>query len=87
MFALRGQKIQTSVERMFRIWKERRVYDNSYLKELEQLIEPSRKSQTSSSQPAASSFKVCSNTLIISQYLVTFSLNDLMSNLFTNVLT
>lgn len=56
----RGQKIQTSVERMFRIWKDRRVYDNSFLKELEQLIEPSRQSQAPV-QPTGPSFKVCWN--------------------------
>ena len=53
----RGQKIQTSVERMFRIWKDRRVYDNSFLKELEQLIEPARQSQAPS-QLTGPSFKV-----------------------------
>ena len=42
---------------MFRIWKERRVYDNSFLKELEQLIEPARQSQTPS-QLTGPSFKV-----------------------------
>ena len=31
---------------MFRIWKERRVYDNVFLKELELLIEPARKSES-----------------------------------------
>ena len=31
---------------MFRIWKERRVYDNVFLKELELLIEPSHKTET-----------------------------------------
>ncbi len=56
----RGQKIQTSVERMFRIWKERRVYDNSFLKELEQLIEPARQAQTPS-QLTGPSFKVGGN--------------------------
>ena len=34
----RGEKIHTSVQRMFRIWKERKVYDNGFLHELEQLI-------------------------------------------------
>lgn len=34
----RGEKIHTSVQRMFRIWKERKVYDNGFLRELEQLI-------------------------------------------------
>ena len=53
----RGQKIQTSVERMFRIWKERRVYDNTFLKELEQLIEPTRKPDVAATK-AAPSFKV-----------------------------
>lgn len=47
----RGQKIQTSIERMFRIWKERRVYSNAFLKELELLIEPVRKSQVNESLP------------------------------------
>ena len=53
----RGQKIQTSVERMFRIWKERRVYDNTFLKELELLIEPTRKPEVAAAK-AAPSFKV-----------------------------
>ena len=57
VIVFRGQKIQTSVERMFRIWKERRVYDNSFLKELEQLIEPARQAQTPS-QLTGPSFKV-----------------------------
>jgi hypothetical protein len=60
MILFRGQKIQTSVERMFRIWKERRVYDNSFLKELEQLIEPARQAQTPS-QLTGPSFKVGRN--------------------------
>lgn len=47
----RGQKIQTSIERMFRIWKDRRVYSNAFLKELELLIEPVRKSQVNESLP------------------------------------
>lgn len=34
----RGEKIHTSVQRIFRIWKERKVYDNGFLRELEQLI-------------------------------------------------
>ena len=41
-YGYRGQKIQTSIERMFRIWKERRVYSNAFLKELEHLIEPAK---------------------------------------------
>jgi len=45
----RGQKIQTSVERMFRIWKERRLYDNAFLKELSLLIEPAAKPQVDTS--------------------------------------
>ena len=52
----RGQKIQTSVERMFRIWKERRLYDNAFLKELNQLIEPSQKPEVAG---PVSEFKVC----------------------------
>lgn len=56
LYVYRGQKIQTSVERMFRIWKERRVYDNAFLKELELLIEPTRKAETPTK--ASPSFKV-----------------------------
>lgn len=48
---IRGQKIQTSVERMFRIWKERKVYSNAFLKELEMLIEPVRKTQVNEALP------------------------------------
>ena len=33
-----GQKFQTSVERVLRIWKDRRVYENRFVKELELLI-------------------------------------------------
>ena len=33
-----GQKIQSSVERMIRIWRDRKVYDKSFLKQLEQLL-------------------------------------------------
>ncbi len=36
---------------MFRIWKERRIYSNAFLKELELLIEPTRKSQVNESLP------------------------------------
>lgn len=55
----RGQKIQTSVERMFRIWKDRRVYSNAFLKELELLIEPVRKTQVNEPLP---DFKVSTHT-------------------------
>lgn len=33
-----GQKFQTSVERVLRIWKERKVYDGQFVKELQLLI-------------------------------------------------
>lgn len=59
MCVFRGQKIQTSVERMFRIWKERRVYSNAFLKELEMLIEPVRKTQVNEPLP---DFKVLLDT-------------------------
>ena len=33
-----GQKIQSSVERMLRIWRERKVYDKAFVKHLDQLL-------------------------------------------------
>lgn len=33
-----GQKIQSSVERMFRIWRDRKVYDKAFVKQLDQLL-------------------------------------------------
>lgn len=36
---------------MFRIWKERRVYSNVFLKELELLIEPAKKTQVNEPLP------------------------------------
>ena len=33
-----GQKIQSSVERMFRIWRDRKVYDKEFVKCLDQLL-------------------------------------------------
>ena len=33
-----GQKIQSSVERMFRIWRDRKVYDKVFVKRLDQLL-------------------------------------------------
>ena len=33
-----GQKIQSSVERMFRIWRERKVYDKVFVRQLELLL-------------------------------------------------
>ena len=33
-----GQKIQSSVERMFRIWRDRKVYDKVFVKQLDQLL-------------------------------------------------
>ena len=33
-FLCSGQKIQTSVERMIRIWKERKIFKNNFLSEL-----------------------------------------------------
>ena len=38
-----GQKFQTSVERVLRIWKDRRVYENRFVKELQLLIGKERK--------------------------------------------
>ena len=37
-FTFSGLKIQTSVERIFRIWKERHIYDSSFLKQLQGAI-------------------------------------------------
>ena len=51
VFPVRGQKIQTSIERMFRIWKERKVYSNAFLRELELLIEPAKKVQANEPLP------------------------------------
>lgn len=59
---IRGQKIQTSIERMFRIWKERKVYSNAFLKELELLIEPVRKTQVNEALP---DFKVRHNYFVV----------------------
>lgn len=44
---------------MFRIWKDRRVYSNAFLKELELLIEPVRKTQVNEPLP---DFKVSTHT-------------------------
>ncbi|KAI6652265.1 Regulation of nuclear pre-mRNA domain-containing protein 2-like [Oopsacas minuta] len=33
-----GQKIQTSIERIFKIWKERKVYDKRFIEELKKRI-------------------------------------------------
>lgn len=37
-FLFSGQKIQSSVERMFRIWRDRKVYDKAFVKQLDQLL-------------------------------------------------
>ena len=37
-----GQKIQSSVERMLRIWRERKVYDKAFVKQLDQLLSGSQ---------------------------------------------
>ena len=66
MCLFRGQKIQTSIERLFRIWKERHVYNTAFLKELEMLIEPVRKTQVNEALP---DFKVC--------YVIMYSVVDL----------
>ena len=55
MCVFRGQKIQTSVERMLRIWKDRRLYDNAFLKELTSLIEPATKPEV---EESVAEFKV-----------------------------
>ena len=38
VFPFSGQKIQSSVERMFRIWRDRKVYDKVFVKQLDQLL-------------------------------------------------
>ena len=43
----RGQKIQDNVVRMLHIWKERKVYDNRFLGELDLIIEPSKPKKSS----------------------------------------
>ena len=40
-----GQKIQSSVERMFRIWRERKVYDNDFVQLLDQLLSGAAQSE------------------------------------------
>ena len=51
---------------MFRIWKERRLYSNAFLKELELLIEPVRKSQVNDSLP---DFKVGEPTSFVTCWI------------------
>ncbi|XP_003389152.1 PREDICTED: regulation of nuclear pre-mRNA domain-containing protein 2-like [Amphimedon queenslandica] len=38
-FLVRGLKIQTSVERIIHIWRERRVFEEEYLNELDEILE------------------------------------------------
>ena len=57
---LSGQKIQTSIERMFRIWKDRKVYNSQFLRELETLIEPTKAPAAPVVElPPPPDFKVC----------------------------
>ena len=40
-----GQKIQSSVERMFRIWRERKVYDKIFVRRLDTLLSSGKSGQ------------------------------------------
>ncbi|XP_065912784.1 regulation of nuclear pre-mRNA domain-containing protein 2-like isoform X2 [Dysidea avara] len=42
MQIISGQKIQTSVERMIRIWKERKIFKHKFVTELISLLEPEK---------------------------------------------
>eukprot|EP00731_Ephydatia_muelleri_P016564 Em0009g988a len=52
-----GQKIQSSVERMLRIWRDRKVYDSAYIKELLQSID-TKKTEKSQGPSVGDDFKL-----------------------------
>jgi regulator of Ty1 transposition protein 103 len=49
-----GQKIQSSVERMLRIWRERKVYDKAFVKQLDQLLSGSQPEEEEAAETAVS---------------------------------
>ncbi len=59
------------MERMLRIWKERKVYSNAFIKELEELIEP-EKAKERAEAPHQATFKVRSLYACVHLWTLTF---------------